>query len=70
MKSFLLTISLIILNLGSMLAYADEEAITFSGKRVILKEDGTWEYKKIQDVNEVMFRGIPWGQDAGLIKKS
>jgi len=70
MKALLTSISLIILSLGPMSAYADEEAITLSGKRVILKEDGTWEYKKVHDVNEVTFRGIPWGQEAGLIKKS
>jgi hypothetical protein len=70
MKALLTSISLIIISLGSISTYADEEAITLSGKRVILKKDGTWEYKKVRDVNEVMFRGIPWGQEARLIKKS
>lgn len=70
MKVLLTSILLIIISFGSILAYADEEAITLSGKHVILKENGTWEYKKVRDVNEVTFRGIPWGQEVGLIKKS
>lgn len=47
-----------------------EEAITLSGKRVILNEDGTWEYKKTQDPNEVKFRGVEWGCSVEDIKKT
>jgi len=46
-----------------------EEAITLSGERVILHDDGTWEYKKVPKQKEVKFRGVPWGATAEGIKK-
>lgn len=67
MKARMLCLGLIFAFLiGS--SYA-EEAITLSGKRVILHDDGTWEYKKIPREKEVKFRGIPWGATAAQVKK-
>lgn len=46
-----------------------EEAITLSGRRVILNDDGTWKYKEVEEPNEITFRGVPWGCSPGEIKK-
>lgn len=60
----------IILCLCAMSAAAHcEEAITLSGRRVILNDDGTWKYKIVKEPNEVLFRGVPWGATQETIKK-
>jgi hypothetical protein len=46
-----------------------EEAITLSGQRVTLYKDGSWEYKKAKDPNEIVFRNIPWGATADEAKR-
>jgi hypothetical protein len=46
-----------------------EEAITLSGRHVTLYKDGSWEYKKIKDPNEILFRNIPWGLTADEVKR-
>lgn len=46
-----------------------EEAITLSGQRITLYKDGSWEYKKAKELNEVLFRSVPWGATADEIKQ-
>ncbi len=46
-----------------------EEAITLSGQRVMLYKDGSWEYKRTKDPNEVLFRGVPWGATADEVRR-
>ena len=58
------------LMVGSGITFGDEEAITLSGKRVILHEDGKWEYVKILDVNEAKFRDINWGVPPEVIRQA
>jgi hypothetical protein len=47
-----------------------EEAVTLSGRRVILHANGMWEYKKTLKVREVKFRGMPWGSTAEQIRQA
>jgi hypothetical protein len=46
-----------------------EEAITLSGQRVTLYKDGSWEYRKAKEPNEVLFRNVPWGATADEVKR-
>ena len=39
----------------------EEEAITLSGRRVLLYQDGTWAAKQSSEEKEIRFRGLPWG---------
>ncbi len=47
-----------------------EEAITFSGMRVILYTDGTWAAKAVAEPNTILFRGVPWGASRARIKEA
>lgn len=49
----ILTISLLIISSMTMTFAQDQEATTTSGKKVILKSDGTWEYKQEQEVKTI-----------------
>ena len=67
MKVYDVPLAVIVLIIIPLTAHA-EEAVTLSGKRVILHENGMWEYKKTIRVKEVKFRSIPWGSTAEQIK--
>jgi hypothetical protein len=46
-----------------------EEAITLSGQRVTLYKDGSWEYRKVKEPNEVLFRNVNWGATGDEVKR-
>lgn len=69
MKVYDVPLAVIILIITPLIAYS-EEAVTLSGKRVILHDNGMWEYKKKVRVKEVQFRGIPWGSMVEQIKQA
>jgi hypothetical protein len=69
MKVYDIPLAVIILMIIPLTAYS-EEAVTLSGKRVILHENGMWEYKKTVRVKEVKFRSMPWGSTAEQIKQA
>lgn len=68
MKTRILFLGLVFACLG--VPASAEEAITLSGKRVILHDDGTWEYRKSSNEKDVKFRGVPWGCSVEHIKKA
>ncbi|MCD6098451.1 DUF3157 family protein [bacterium] len=57
---------------ASPLALADQIAITEDGKKVLLKDEGTWEYIKEEPKKEEMydFRKTTWGMGKIQVKKT
>ena len=55
---------------SSTLTYADQIAITEDGKKILLKNDETWEYVKEEPKNEKLydFRKTNWGMNKVQVK--
>ena len=56
----------------SILVFADQIAITENGKKVLLKDDGTWEFLKEEPKREELcdFRKTNWGMNKEQVKKT
>jgi len=54
---------------GLHFSWAQETAITESGKKVLLNSDGTWKYIEISEKNGATFRKVPWGLSKEDVKK-
>jgi hypothetical protein len=52
-------------------AASDQTAITQNGKRVLLKDDGTWEYaeKHLEQDSFCDFRKTKWGMNKAQVMK-
>jgi hypothetical protein len=46
----------------------EEEAVTFSGQRVVLYKDGTWAPKNQGKPQAILFRGVKWGASVEEVK--
>ena len=59
-------------SLFATISVADEIAYTTSGKKVLLKDDGTWSYVKesSEDKNKFDFRKTTWGMSKEQVKLS
>jgi len=57
---------------SSTVVFADQTAITEDGKKVLLKDDGTWEYVKEEPKKEDLydFRKTNWGMTKAQVKKT
>jgi hypothetical protein len=73
MKSINLTIFVVIIFLfvGNSM-YSQQNAVTDNGKKVILKNDGTWEYAKEETTksSSLNFRKTKWGMSKKEVKKT
>lgn len=51
---------------------ADQIAITEDGRKVLLKDDGTWEYlqEEVTEASQYHFRKTRWGMSKDEVKKS
>ncbi|MDI6850997.1 MAG: DUF3157 family protein [bacterium] len=58
--------------LSSTVVFADQIAVTEDGKKVLLKDDGTWEYVKEEPKKEDLydFRKTNWGMNKAEVKKT
>jgi len=58
--------------LSSTVVFADQIAITEDGKKVLLKDDGTWQYVKAKPQKEDLydFRKTTWGMSKLQVKKA
>ena len=65
MKSILI----ILLTIVSTLVWSDEKATADNGERILLNEDGTWEYLE-QERNIFDFRKTCWGMASSEVRKS
>ncbi|HUU87940.1 MAG TPA: hypothetical protein VMX17_09315 [Candidatus Glassbacteria bacterium] len=58
---------------SAVLVFADQIAVTEDGKKVLLKDDGTWEYAKEEPKKEeglYDFRKTTWGMSKIQVKKT
>ena len=50
--------------------FSDTYGTTDDGRRVVLKEDGTWEYVEVDDQGEYDFRRTNWGMSIEDVKQA